>query len=238
MLGGRGPTARSGALAAIVGSVATSGLPASDRLSWRSAWMRENNLLSPHRCRRRSSWQSPMNGEDHHSCPEPHVWGTDGVHGCSSVDDGWGWHLHRASSILEAEVCRLECLQARRSLHRPLQPIRPHGTLPGCMARPRSVAGSKDWLCGWITAPSIESDQSFAPTRSSSGHPSNVLRPSSPSPRPTKRRDRRAQFRSHNLDGTDHPWSHLPQHRHSCGMPSATSSNSTMPSGSSKKTAT
>ncbi len=43
--------------------------------------MRENNLLSPHRCRRRGG--NPHDGEIHHSCPEPHVghrWRS-GVHG-------------------------------------------------------------------------------------------------------------------------------------------------------------
>ena len=68
-----------------------------------------------------------------------------------------------------------------------------------------------------------------SPTRSSSGASSRPT-PSSPSPRPTAS----PTVQSH-AEGTI-PWSHLATSR-SCGTPSATSSNSTMPSGSSKRTA-
>ena len=90
--------------------------------------------------------------------------------------------------------------------------------LAGPRPRPARLGG---WPCGWITAP-----VSVGPRRSSSGASSRPT-PSSPSPRPTAS----PSGQSH-AEGTDHPWSHLPQHRR--GTPSATSSNSTMPSGSEK----
>ena len=49
--------------------------------------MRENNLLSPHRCRRRGG--NPHDGEIITHAPNP-MWGTDGVR-VFTVDDGWGW---------------------------------------------------------------------------------------------------------------------------------------------------
>ena len=49
--------------------------------------MRENNLLSPHRCRRRGG--NPHVGEIITHTPNL-MWGTDGVR-VFTVDDGWGW---------------------------------------------------------------------------------------------------------------------------------------------------
>ena len=49
--------------------------------------MRENNLLSPHRCRRRGG--NPHDGEIITHAPNL-MWGTDGVR-VFTVDDGWGW---------------------------------------------------------------------------------------------------------------------------------------------------
>ena len=49
--------------------------------------MRENNLLSPHRCRRRGG--NPHDGEIITYAPNL-MWGTDGVR-VFTVDDGWGW---------------------------------------------------------------------------------------------------------------------------------------------------
>ena len=49
--------------------------------------MRENNLLSPHRCRRRGG--NPHDGEIITHAPNP-MWSTDGVR-VFTVDDGWGW---------------------------------------------------------------------------------------------------------------------------------------------------
>ena len=76
--------------------------------------MRENNLLSPHRCRRRGG--NPHDGEIITHAPNL-MWGTDGVR-VFTVDDGWGLDLHRRRA-LERRVCRLACLQARRPLRRP-----------------------------------------------------------------------------------------------------------------------
>ena len=47
----------------------------------------ENNLLSPHRCRRRGG--NPHDGEIITHAPNL-MWGTDGVR-VFTVDDGWGW---------------------------------------------------------------------------------------------------------------------------------------------------
>ena len=88
--------------------------------------MRENNLLSPHRCRRRGG--NPHDGEIITHAPNL-MWGTDGVR-VFTVDD-----LHRRRA-LERRVCRMACLQARRPLRRCSRS--PWG-LPGCMAR---------WPCG------------------------------------------------------------------------------------------
>ena len=49
--------------------------------------MRENNLLSPHRCRCRGG--NPHDGEIITHAPNL-MWGTDGVR-VFTVDDGWGW---------------------------------------------------------------------------------------------------------------------------------------------------
>lgn len=49
--------------------------------------MRENNLLSPHRCRRRDA--RAHDGEIVTDAPNV-MWGTDGVR-VFTADDGWGW---------------------------------------------------------------------------------------------------------------------------------------------------
>ena len=76
--------------------------------------MRENNLLSPHRCRRRGG--NPMTVRSslmpRTSCGAPMAFG------CSRWTDGWGWIFNRRRA-LERRVCRLACLQARRPLRRP-----------------------------------------------------------------------------------------------------------------------
>ena len=76
--------------------------------------MRENNLLSPHRCRRRGG--NPHDGEIITHAPNL-MWGhrwRSGVHGGRRL----GLDLHRRRA-LERRVCRLACLQARRPLRRP-----------------------------------------------------------------------------------------------------------------------
>ena len=135
--------------------------------------MRENNLLSPHRCRRRGG--NPHDGEIITHAPNL-MWGTDGVR-VFTVDDGWGWIFtaveHWNAECVGWHVCKRGDRFAACSRS-------PWG-LPGCMARPRP-ARLGGWPCGWITAPSI--CRTTSPTRSSSGASSRPT-PSSPSPRPT-----------------------------------------------------
>ena len=164
--------------------------------------MRENNLLSPHRCRRRGG--NPHVGEIITHAPNL-MWGTDGVR-VFTVDDGWGW-IRRASpnppsSIGTPSASAGMC--ASEATASPPFSRSPWG-LRGCMPRPPPVRRG-GWPCGWITAPSI--CRTTSPTRSSSGASSRPT-PSSNSPRPT---DRRREVQSH-AQGTDHPWPHLPQHR-------------------------
>ena len=184
--------------------------------------MRENNLLSPHRCRRRGG--NPHDGEIITHAPNL-MWGTDGVR-VFTVDDGWGWIFtaieHWNAECVGWHVCK------RGDRFAALQPIS-MGLALGCMARPRP-ARLGSWPCGWITAPSI--CRTTSPTRSSSGASSRPT-PSSPSPRPTASPSgsiARSRNRSSMVAST--------ATSRSCGTPSATSSNSTMPSGSSKRTAT
>ena len=162
--------------------------------------MRENNLLSPHRCRRRGG--NPHDGEIITHAPNL-MWGTDGVR-VFTVDDGWGW-IFTAVEHWNAEC--VGCMSASAATASPPCSRSPWG-LPGCMARPRP-ARLGGWPCGWITAPSI--CRTTSPTRSSSGASS---RPTPSSPSPSQRRRRAVQ--SH-AEGTDHPWSHLPQHRGAAG---------------------
>ena len=135
--------------------------------------MRENNLLSPHRCRRRGG--NPHDGEIITHAPNL-MWGTDGVR-VFTVDDGWGW------IFTAVEHWNAECVGWHVSSAATASPpcSRSPWGLPGCMARPRP-ARLGGWPCGWITAPSI--CRTTSPTRSSSGASSRPT-PSSPSPRPT-----------------------------------------------------
>ena len=136
--------------------------------------MRENNLLSPHRCRRRGG--NPHDGEIITHAPNL-MWGTDGVR-VFTVDDGWGW-IFTAVEHWNAECVGWHVLHARRPLRRPAADL--HGA---CRAvwLDRGRRGSGAGPCGWITAPSI--CRTTSPTRSGSGASSRPT-PSSPSPRPT-----------------------------------------------------
>ena len=102
-LGGRGTPQGLARLRAVVASVFPAGC----------SGLRENNLLSPHRCRRRGG--NPHVGENH-PCPQPHVGHgrRSGVRGGRRL--GLDIHRHRA---LERRVRRLACVQARRPLRRP-----------------------------------------------------------------------------------------------------------------------
>ena len=152
--------------------------------------MRENNLLSPHRCRRRGG--NPHDGEIITHAPNL-MWGTDGVR-VFTVDDGWGWIIHRRRA-LERRVCRLACLQARRPLRRPAADL--HGA---CRAvwldrgRRGSGAGLADGSRLPVSVgPLHQPDQVL-------GHPAVLrLRRRAPDQR------RRRAVQSH-AEGTDHPW--------------------------------
>ena len=135
--------------------------------------MRENNLLSPHRCRRRGG--NPHDSEIITHAPNL-MWGTDGVR-VFTVDDGWGWIFtaveHWNAECVGWHVCK------RGDRCAALQPIsRGLAGLYGSTA----AGAARGLPCGWITAPSI--CRTTSPTRSSSGA-SRRPTPSSPSPRPT-----------------------------------------------------
>ena len=86
--------------------------------------MRENNLLSPHRCRRRGG--NPHVGEIITHAPNL-MWGTDGVR-VFTVDDGWGW-IFTAIEHWNAECVGWHVCTPRRPLRRPSADL--HG---GCEA--------------------------------------------------------------------------------------------------------
>ena len=179
------------------GSVATSGLPASGC----SGLMRENNLLSPHRCRRRGG--NPHDGEIITHAPNL-MWGTDGVR-VFTVDDGWGWIFtaveHWNAECVGWHVCK------RGDRFAALQPISMglaglYGSTAAGAARGLALRmdhGSQylsDHFTNQIKFWGIQPTYAF------------VAEP------PDQRRRRAVQ--SH-AEGTDHPWSHLPQHRGAAG---------------------
>ena len=149
----------------------------------------------------------------------PHLmWGTDGVR-VFTVDDGWGW-IFTAVEHWNAECVGWHgCKAATAS---PPCSRSPWG-LPGCMARPRP-ARLGGWPC-WITAPSI--CRTTSPTRSSSGASS----------RPTLRRRAPDQRRRRGFNRTlKEQIIHGRIYRNIADRDaSATSSNSTMPSGSKER---
>ena len=156
-----------------------------------------------------------------HSCPEPHVghrWrsGKDGRYA-----DGWGWIRHRRRPALERRLCRLACLQARRPFAA-RRPISMTG-LPGCMARPRP-ARLGGWPCGWITAPSI---CRVANQIKFWGIQPSYAFVADPDQRGVAERFNRTLKEQISMVASTST-------SRSCGTPSATSSNSTMPSGSQK----
>ena len=99
--------------------------------------MRENNLLSPHRCRRRGG--NPHVGEIITHAPNLVGHGRrSGVHGGRRL--GLDIHRHRA---LERRVRRLACVQARRPLRRPSADL--HGACEAvCLDLRRCGAGAMD----------------------------------------------------------------------------------------------
>ena len=106
--------------------------------------MRENNLLSPHRCRRRGG--NPHDGEIITHAPNL-MWGTDGVR-VFTVDDGWGWIFtaveHWNADRFLAPLLEPEDLYAqlaRQKLHR-LVTQKPQNDLTLARHRP-SLAKSR-----------------------------------------------------------------------------------------------
>ena len=163
--------------------------------------MRENNLLSPHRCRRRGG--NPHDGEIITHAPNL-MWGTDGVR-VFTVDDGWGWIFtaveHWNAECVGWHVCK-------RGDRFAALPADLHGA---CRAvwldrgRRGSGAGLADGSRLPVSVgPLHQPDQVL-------GHPAVLrLRRRAPDQR------RRRAVQSH-AEGTDHPWSHLPQHRGAAG---------------------
>ena len=166
--------------------------------------MRENNLLSPHRCRRRGG--NPHDGEIITHAPNL-MWGTDGVR-VFTVDDGWGWIFtaveHWNAECVGWHVCK------RGDRFAALQPISMglaglYGSTAAGAARGLALRmdhGSQylsDHFTNQIKFWGIQ--PSYALVR---------LRRRAPDQR------RRRAVQSH-AEGTDHPWSHLPQHRGAAG---------------------
>ena len=180
--------------------------------------MRENNLLSPHRCRRRGG--NPHDGEIITHAPNL-MWGTDGVR-VFTVDDGWGWIFtaveHWNAECVGWHVCK------RGDRFAALQPI--SMGLAGLYGS--TAAGAARGLALRMDqAPSI--CRTTSPTRSSSGASSRT--PSSPAPDQRRRR----AVQSH-AEGTDHPWS---IYRNIAELRDAVRDFAELlPSGSSKRTAT
>ena len=159
--------------------------------------MRENNLLSPHRCRRRGG--NPHVGEIITHAPNL-MWGTDGVR-VFTVDDGWGWIFtaieHWNAECVGWHVCK------RGDRFAALQPIsmglaRLYASTSAGAARGLALRmdhGSQylsDHFTNQIKFWGIQPSYAFVETA------------------PDQRRRREVQ--SH-AQGTDHPWPHLPQHR-------------------------
>ena len=184
--------------------------------------MRENNLLSPHRCRRRGG--NPHVGEIITHAPNL-MWGTDGVR-VFTVDDGWGWVFtaieHWNAECVGWHVCK------RGDRFAALQPI----SMGLARLYASTSAGAARGLALRMDHGSPSICRTTSPTRSSSGASSRPT-PSSNSPRPTASpRGSIARSRNRSSMAASTATSR------SCGTPSAGSSNSTMPSGSWRRTAT
>ena len=177
--------------------------------------MRENNLLSPHRCRRRGG--NPHVGEIITHAPNL-MWGTDGVRVFRWTTAGAGYSppFIGTPSASAGMVCKRTASPGfSRS---------PWG-LRGCMPRPRRCGAGAGLADGSRLAVSVGPR---SPTSQVLGHPA-VLRLRR-SPRPTA-----SPRGSITLKEQIIHWPHLPQHR---AAEPAGSSNSTMPSGSWRRTAT
>ena len=184
--------------------------------------MRENDLLSPHRCRTPVA-EIPMSDEIITHAPNL-MWGTDGVR-VFTVDDGWGWIFtaieHWNAECVGWHVCK------RGDRFAALQPI--------SMGLARLYASTSAGAARGLALRMDHGSQYL------SDHFTNQIKFWGIQPSyafvergPDQRRRRGSIARSR----TDHPWPHLPQHRGAAERQSAGSSNSTMPSGSWRRTAT
>ena len=182
--------------------------------------MRENNLLSPHRCRRRGG--NPHDGEIITHAPNL-MWGTDGVR-VFTVDDGWGWIFtaveHWNAECVGWHVCK------RGDRFAALQPISMglaglYGSTAAGAARGLALRmdhGSQylsDHFTNQIKFWGIQPSYAFVAEPQTNGVAERFNR----------------TLKEQIIHGRIY-------RNISCGTPSATSSNSTMPSGSSKRTAT
>ena len=180
--------------------------------------MRENNLLSPHRCRRRGG--NPHDGEIITHAPNL-MWGTDGVR-VFTVDDGWGWIFtaveHWNAECVGWHVCK------RGDRFAALQPISMglaglYGSTAAGAARGLALRmdhGSQylsDHFTNQIKFWGIQPSYAFVAEPQTNGVAERFNR----------------TLKEQIIHGRIYATSR------SCGTPSATSSNSTMPSGSSKK---
>ena len=159
--------------------------------------MRENNLLSPHRCRRRGG--NPHVGEIITHAPNL-MWGTDGVR-VFTVDDGWGWIFtaieHWNAECVGWHVCK------RGDRFAALQPI----SMGLARLYASTSAGAARGLALRMDHGSQYLSDHFTNQIKFWGiQPSYALRRTAPDQR------RRREVQSH-AQGTDHPWPHLPQHR-------------------------
>ncbi len=162
--------------------------------------MRENNLLSPHRCRRRGG--NPHDGEIITHAPNL-MWGTDGVR-VFTVDDGWGWIFtaveHWNAECVGWHVCK------RGDRFAALQPISMglaglYGSTAAGAARGLALRmdhGSQylsDHFTNQIKFWGIQPSYAFVAEPQTNG----------------------VAERFNHAEGTDHPWSHLPQQRGAAG---------------------
>ena len=163
--------------------------------------MRENNLLSPHRCRRRGG--NPHDGEIITHAPNL-MWGTDGVR-VFTVDDGWGWIFtaveHWNAECVGWHVCK------RGDRFAALQPISMglaglYGSTAAGAARGAGLADGSRLPVS--VGPLHQPDQVL-------GHPASYAFVAEPQTNGVAERFNRT------LKEPDHPWSHLPQHRGAAG---------------------
>ena len=163
--------------------------------------MRENNLLSPHRCRRRGG--NPHVGEIITHAPNL-MWGTDGVR-VFTVDDGWGWIFtaveHWNAECVGWHVCK------RGDRFAALQPIsmglaRLYASTSAGAARGLALRmdhGSQylsDHFTNQIKFWGIQPSYAFVAEPQTNGV---------------------AERFNRTLKEADHPWPHLPQHRGAAG---------------------